>query len=50
MLKLRSCPKCRGDLCVDRGVYGWYERCIQCGYLGFAGQMDSPTKGMSDSS
>ncbi|MBI4289749.1 MAG: hypothetical protein HY671_15140 [Chloroflexi bacterium] len=33
MLRLKSCPKCRGDLIIDRDMYGWYEQCIQCGYL-----------------
>ena len=34
MLKLKSCPRCKkGDVWVDRDQYGWYEYCIQCGYL-----------------
>ena len=33
MLKLKSCPKCKGDIMVDRDSYGWYEQCLQCGYL-----------------
>ena len=33
MLKLKSCPKCHGDVVVDRDQWGWYEQCIQCGYL-----------------
>lgn len=32
MLKVKSCPKCHGDLVVDRDSYGLYEQCIQCGY------------------
>lgn len=32
MLKLKSCPKCKGDLLIDKDMYGWYEQCIQCGY------------------
>jgi len=34
VLRLKSCPKCkRGDIGVDRDQYGWYEYCIQCGYM-----------------
>jgi hypothetical protein len=34
MLILKSCPKCKtGDIGVDRDQYGWYEYCIQCGYV-----------------
>ncbi len=34
MLRLRSCPRCKmGDITVDRDHYGWYEYCIQCGYM-----------------
>ena len=34
MLRLRSCPKCKmGDIGVDRDEHGWYEYCIQCGYM-----------------
>ena len=32
--KLKSCPRCQGDLYVDRDHNGWYEQCLQCGYLG----------------
>lgn len=33
MWRLRSCPKCRGDVFVDYDMDGWYEQCLQCGYL-----------------
>ncbi len=32
MFKFRACPKCHGDLIVDKDQFGWYEECIQCGY------------------
>jgi hypothetical protein len=32
MLRLKSCPRCRGDIIVDRDFDGWYEQCLQCGY------------------
>ncbi len=30
--KFKSCPRCDGDMFIDREQYGWYEDCIQCGY------------------
>ncbi len=33
MWRLRSCPKCGGDVFVDHDTTGWYEQCLQCGYL-----------------
>jgi len=32
-LRLKGCPRCRGDLAVELDQWGWYEECIQCGYL-----------------
>jgi hypothetical protein len=32
MLRLKSCPRCKGDIFIDRDHLGWYEQCIQCGY------------------
>ena len=32
MYKLRSCPRCKGDVIIDRDHHGWYEQCLQCGY------------------
>ncbi len=32
MLRIKSCPKCKGDILFDRDHYGWYEQCLQCGY------------------
>jgi len=26
------CPKCGGNLYIDRDYHGWYEQCLQCGY------------------
>ena len=31
--KLKSCPRCRGDLFMEKDHYGWYEQCLQCGFL-----------------
>jgi DNA-directed RNA polymerase subunit M/transcription elongation factor TFIIS len=29
----KDCPKCRGDMFIDRDRYGWHKQCLQCGYL-----------------
>jgi len=39
ILELKSCPRCKGDIRIDRDTYGWYGECIQCGYLGFLENM-----------
>ena len=33
MLMLKACPRCRGDLYIDRDIYGQYKQCIQCGHM-----------------
>lgn len=30
--KLKSCPRCNGDLFVQREAEGWFECCLLCGY------------------
>lgn len=30
--KLKKCPRCHGDLFLDKDPDGWYEQCLQCGY------------------
>jgi len=30
--KLKSCPRCNGDLFIQRETEGWYEGCLLCGY------------------
>lgn len=30
--KLKKCPRCHGDLFLDRDTDGWFEQCLQCGY------------------
>jgi len=32
MWKLKGCPKCEGDLFLEKDHAGWYEKCLQCGY------------------
>ena len=33
MLNREGCPRCKGDVRVDRDEYGWYVECIMCGYM-----------------
>ena len=34
VFSLNSCPRCQGDMVLDnKDEYGWYEQCLQCGYL-----------------
>jgi hypothetical protein len=30
--KLKTCPRCQGDLFLDKDMDGWYEQCLQCGF------------------
>lgn len=30
--KFKSCPRCRGDIFLDRDLENWYEQCLQCSY------------------
>lgn len=30
--KLRKCPRCGGDIFIDRDLDGWHEQCLQCAY------------------
>ena len=33
MWKLKGCPRCRGDLLIEKDLfYGWYEKCFQCAF------------------
>jgi DNA-directed RNA polymerase subunit M/transcription elongation factor TFIIS len=34
MWRFKSCPKCGGDVYIDKDQYGWFEHCLQCGYIG----------------
>jgi len=31
-IKVKNCPKCGGDVRIDRDEYGWFEQCLQCGH------------------
>jgi len=30
--KFRGCPRCQGDIFIDRDLDGWHEQCLQCSY------------------
>ena len=30
---LKACPRCQGDLRINRDFYGEYRQCVQCGYM-----------------
>ena len=32
MWKVKGCPRCGGDLFIDRDLDSWYEQCLQCAY------------------
>jgi hypothetical protein len=32
MWRLKGCPRCSGDLFLDKDIHNWYEICLQCGY------------------
>ena len=31
--KFKSCPRCSGDIFIEGDIDGWYEECLQCGWL-----------------
>ncbi len=33
MWRLKSCPRCNGDLFINKEANSWYEHCLLCGYL-----------------
>ena len=33
MFLLKACPRCKGDIFVDRDNYGPFLHCMQCGYI-----------------
>ncbi len=32
MLYTKACPRCTGDIKLDRDNYGVYAKCLQCGF------------------
>ena len=33
MVIFKACPRCRGDMHVNRDFYGDYRECLQCGLM-----------------
>lgn len=33
MVHLKTCPKCRGDMCFQTDLHGAFWQCLQCGLL-----------------
>ena len=31
----QRCPKCGGNMYLDKDFYGWYEQCLQCSYTSY---------------
>jgi hypothetical protein len=32
MLYMKACPRCSGDIKLDKDNYGVYAKCLQCGF------------------
>ena len=32
MWRFNNCPRCGGDIYIEKDKTGWYENCLQCGY------------------
>jgi hypothetical protein len=32
MIFFKSCNRCQGDMHVDSDSYGWFVKCLQCGF------------------
>ena len=33
MVQVTVCHRCKGTMVRERDLHGWYEQCLQCGYL-----------------
>ena len=33
MLLFKSCPRCQGDMHINRDIYGEYKECLSCGMM-----------------
>ena len=41
--KIKNCPRCGGDMYIDLELDGWYEQCLQCGYVHDSPRRSKPT-------
>lgn len=30
--RLKACPRCQGDVFMDKDLDGWFEQCLQCSF------------------
>ena len=45
-IKIGTCPRCKkGELFIDRDLYGWFESCLQCGYTRDLPEIARPVQG-----
>ena len=35
----KKCPRCGGNVFLDRDEYGWLEQCLQCSYSSVLGKL-----------
>ena len=40
MFIFRACSRCRGDIYLDRDIYGDYKKCMQCGLMQYIENRD----------
>jgi hypothetical protein len=33
VVQFKSCPRCQGDMNINKDMYGEYEECLQCGFF-----------------
>ena len=33
MVYFKACPRCLGDMHINRDMFGKYKECLQCGYM-----------------
>ncbi len=45
LMWFKECPKCQGDLWMDRDMYGPFVACLQCGYYLNETQMKALMRG-----
>jgi hypothetical protein len=50
MWRLKSCPRCGGDMCLEEGPDGQEEKCLQCSYVRGYEAYPAPEKGAQSAS
>lgn len=44
MWNFKSCPRCGGDVYIDKSEGKWYQQCLQCGFERELAGMVEPKK------